>query len=305
MSISESEIMARYTIRTCKMCGYRASQPDMNQREVYVTVGKSRQTVSGATLFGAMLDDKRSKKAIGAALFNTGERSYTRKQTIWVCHDDDCLKQAAALGKHGAGDPFLGRVVKMVGLCFVGVMIAGAFASDKKEAPADEATAVEISSSTQTEVTTPQLDQFNAPLVPAAPLLSSSEVQDPDITIDGQFIDESLDRSVEPTDLQVSEPPQAAEQPTRSAGKVRLSMADAVRLENEFKRASNDARIAIQSALKNSGHYSGKVDGRWGNGTKDALHNALGSYRERYPGAKLDGTASVFRFFDEIIQKGL
>lgn len=77
--------MAKYTTRTCSNCGIRKPQPEMHQQEVHVETGKSKSGVSGATWAGLLLGDKKSANSINRWLFNTNQRTYTRKKTVWLC----------------------------------------------------------------------------------------------------------------------------------------------------------------------------------------------------------------------------
>jgi hypothetical protein len=74
-----------YTNRTCSQCGIRKPQPDMYSKEVYTETGNSKTGVSGATWIGFVLGDKKSTKSVGSWFFNSGQRTYRRKKTVWVC----------------------------------------------------------------------------------------------------------------------------------------------------------------------------------------------------------------------------
>lgn len=77
----------KYTNRTCDKCGARRPQPEMVRKEVYVETGKSTATISTNTWIGVMGGDKGSERAVKRALFNNGERTYTRKKTVWSCRN--------------------------------------------------------------------------------------------------------------------------------------------------------------------------------------------------------------------------
>lgn len=77
--------MIKYTNRTCNKCGARKSQPDMICKEVYVEIGKSKATVSNDTYWWMAFGDKAASRAVKRALANSGERTYTRKKTVWSC----------------------------------------------------------------------------------------------------------------------------------------------------------------------------------------------------------------------------
>lgn len=81
--------MARYTNRTCSDCGIRKPQPQMYQYETCVQVGKSKAGVSTSTIVGTFLGDKKSENAVNRWLFNTNQRNYKRKKTVWLC--DSCI----------------------------------------------------------------------------------------------------------------------------------------------------------------------------------------------------------------------
>lgn len=104
--------MAQYTTRTCHVCGIRKPQPEMTQASVKVNVGGSRATASGATVVGAMLGDKKSQKAIGSTVFNSGARTYHRTKKVWVCGDAACRR---AVGMSGNSEGNLGGIV-MIGI---------------------------------------------------------------------------------------------------------------------------------------------------------------------------------------------
>lgn len=75
----------KYANKTCHKCGAKRSQPLMVQKEIYVETGKSQTTITGATFFGAGLGDKAAQRAIARAGFNSGQRTYSRKKTVWQC----------------------------------------------------------------------------------------------------------------------------------------------------------------------------------------------------------------------------
>ena len=83
-----------YTRRTCHECGFRDIQPNMQQKTVQVTAGKSKSSVSLATFVGAAFGHKKSGRAIGNSILNSDQRTYTRTKTIYLC--DNCSGVAAA-----------------------------------------------------------------------------------------------------------------------------------------------------------------------------------------------------------------
>jgi hypothetical protein len=88
--------MATYSNRTCSECGIRKSQPEMKQTEVYVKTGKSKTGISGATIFGIFFGNKKSGRSFLSWLFNSSQRSYTRKKTVWLCKP--CSRKAGTGG---------------------------------------------------------------------------------------------------------------------------------------------------------------------------------------------------------------
>ncbi len=83
--VTEFEGIVSFTKRTCVDCGWRGPQPQMVQRQRRIEVARSRSTVSGSTVFGALLGDKKSKRRVVDSLFNNNQRTYTRAVTSWYC----------------------------------------------------------------------------------------------------------------------------------------------------------------------------------------------------------------------------
>lgn len=77
--------MAKYANRTCYKCGIRKPQPQMYQDVIYNEVGKSKASLSTATFVGSMLGDKASGRALNRWFWNSNQRTYKRKRTVWVC----------------------------------------------------------------------------------------------------------------------------------------------------------------------------------------------------------------------------
>lgn len=100
--------MATYTNRTCTNCGIRKPQPQMVSKEIYVETGKSKAGVSGATFLGSGFGDKKSQRAVNSWLFNSGQRTYKRKKTVWMC--PPCAKTT----KVSSDDNELGNVAKII-----------------------------------------------------------------------------------------------------------------------------------------------------------------------------------------------
>ncbi len=77
--------MTNYTVRSCHCCGVRKPQPEMTQKEIYVETGKSQSSISKATALGAFFGDKKSVSAINRWALNTNQRTYKRKNKLWLC----------------------------------------------------------------------------------------------------------------------------------------------------------------------------------------------------------------------------
>lgn len=77
----------KYANRTCHECGIILPQPQMIRKEIMVETGKSNTTITGHTFIGAFFGDKPSVRALNRHGFNSGERTYTRKQTKWFCYE--------------------------------------------------------------------------------------------------------------------------------------------------------------------------------------------------------------------------
>jgi len=96
--------MAKYTTRACADCGIRLPQPEMFQREDFVRVGNSKSGISIFTFLGALFGRKDSARAIGKWLWNSNQRNYNRKKTLWVCgecsgHKNTKIKKPSLIGK--------------------------------------------------------------------------------------------------------------------------------------------------------------------------------------------------------------
>ena len=91
----------KYTNRTCCNCGIRKPQPEMIKKEIEVEVGKSVADIDGSSWLGVAAGDAASKRAVARATFNSSQRTYTRKQTKWFCHD--CAKPVKSVTKSNDG----------------------------------------------------------------------------------------------------------------------------------------------------------------------------------------------------------
>jgi hypothetical protein len=98
--------MTRYAIRTCAKCGIRKPQPEMVQKEIYVETGKSKQGISGSTLAGAFFGDKKSTSSVNRWFFNTNQRTYKRKKSVWACKS--CAGKIRSGDQAGAGETIVG-----------------------------------------------------------------------------------------------------------------------------------------------------------------------------------------------------
>jgi hypothetical protein len=91
--------MATYATRSCNQCGVRKPQPEMKQTEMYVKTGKSKTGISAATVVGIFAGNKKSGNSFRSWLFNSGQRSYTRKKTVWLCNSCASNVPAGSFGK--------------------------------------------------------------------------------------------------------------------------------------------------------------------------------------------------------------
>lgn len=117
--------MATYTNRTCHSCGIRKPQPQMNQSIIYDEVGKSTTGVSAATWIGLGLGDKKSTRSVGSWLFNSGQRTYKRKKTVWLC--DSCSPSSRRSSSPGKFSTFMYRMgaILVILAAIVGMMGGG------------------------------------------------------------------------------------------------------------------------------------------------------------------------------------
>ena len=118
--------MVTYANRTCFECGIRKPQPDMYKQEIYTETGKSKQGISAATFVGSFIfNNKKSDRALSTWLFNSGQRTYKRKKTVWLC---------ARCSGHIFSDrgPIFNKIVFAVKIIFVfgllGIFVAGLLA---------------------------------------------------------------------------------------------------------------------------------------------------------------------------------
>lgn len=174
--------MATYTNRTCTFCGVRKPQPDMRQMKLKMQVGESRPSASGATLLGAMMDNKKSQRALQGAIFNAGARKHYRTKNVWLCTGEECQAEAKKLAKKASGDVSLGflAVPAIAFFAFVGI-----FGDDESQGP-----------STVTAQVVPQVQASSAP----APTytfqdeIAETDVFDEAATPDTALTQDELDR---------------------------------------------------------------------------------------------------------------
>lgn len=58
----------------------------MNEQEISYRSGSSKKSVSGSTVMGALIGDKKSSRAIVDSIFNNEGRTYTRTRRVWICN---------------------------------------------------------------------------------------------------------------------------------------------------------------------------------------------------------------------------
>lgn len=87
--------MARqHARRTCYFCGVQAPQPEMTRQTIFVETGKSKASLSGATIIGAAAGSRAARNSVVRTLFNTGGRTYFRQREVWCCDDPTCVEAA-------------------------------------------------------------------------------------------------------------------------------------------------------------------------------------------------------------------
>ncbi len=92
--------------------------------ENYQEAGRGRATFSPMTVVGAAVGNKASWKAIERSVFNSGQRTFSRKRTIWACAA--CLPTVKAQLK----EPLtIGKILTfVVGAVVLGIALIGMFA---------------------------------------------------------------------------------------------------------------------------------------------------------------------------------
>jgi hypothetical protein len=91
----------------------------MVKETVYNEVARSRPGVSAATGIGFLLGDKKSTTSVQRWLFNSGQRTYQRKRSVWMC------TACARNGGHGVLASIIGFFIIMAGLLFFFAAIIG------------------------------------------------------------------------------------------------------------------------------------------------------------------------------------
>ena len=128
-AMGAENLLGTYAIRTCNFCGLRRPQPSMAQVKIYVEIGVTKQSISGATLFGAFIaGDKKAANAVRSSVFETNSRKHFRSKTVWICGDSKCRAQAKALEKKSRNGVSQGFAV--VAVVFLGVIGLGSANND-------------------------------------------------------------------------------------------------------------------------------------------------------------------------------
>jgi ribosomal protein L12E/L44/L45/RPP1/RPP2 len=75
------------TKKECAVSGKRYPVDDMQKFEIEVETGKSQSGISIMTFIGALVGNKASINAIKRKFFNSSQRNYYRKKTIWISNE--------------------------------------------------------------------------------------------------------------------------------------------------------------------------------------------------------------------------
>lgn len=109
--------------RTCHFCGIRAPQPEMIRQQIYVESGKSKSSITGATILGAAAGSRSAKRALERTVFGAGNRTHLRQREIWRCDGAECRSQAQAAARdsrRSQGMPiWLGVLIVLVVLALI------------------------------------------------------------------------------------------------------------------------------------------------------------------------------------------
>jgi uncharacterized protein len=286
--------------RTCVNCGWKGPQPEMVQRERRVEVARGRGTLSGATIIGALAGHKASSRKVGNAVFNTGQRTYTRKVKSWFCAD--CGGKLPAGKSGGSASETLKILAGGVFLMFM--VVSGAFdRSDEKDLSHAEGVAPNEVTLVSEMPKNEEGEDFDRPV-----LLASDKNNGPSFDCaDAEHASELAicgSRELAGLDLALAESFNMAllalpDEIARDLGrgllrKRKLCMTDADCLRSELTRARQQfdefarfdvidmrssflarpegERASIQAYLATEKQYSGIIDGLWGPGTAQAIY---------------------------------
>lgn len=318
-----------YTKRTCANCGWKGPQNEMKQITRRVEVARGRGTISGSTIVGALAGHKASSRKVGNALFNTGQRTYSRKQTSWFC--SNCASSHASAESASEFFKIVGA-----GIVLVPLMIIFMPGSDEEtsstpaRASQPQAEAVDTMPATRE---TPQqaADPHDGGLLSAEPEQAAlgagpsfdctKAAQPSEHAICGSAVLSQLDLRLAASfsELRDTIPAAVARDLGRDLLKDRqfceadvgclevemtravyqfeeMSRFDGDEMEATFLSMSEQDRISVQRNLGSSGHYISGVDGLWGQGTSNAIYARLVSdLREAGSLEQLEDPAAVLR----------
>ncbi|MFG6083407.1 peptidoglycan-binding protein [Paracoccus litorisediminis] len=236
----------------------------MSQMKLKVAVGESRPSASASTFIGAMLDDKKSKRALQNAMFNAGARKHYRTKTAWICSGTECQKlgrQASVAQELSSSD-----VAVLLGIAaVVFLLVAGGIRFVAGSPPANE----ERASSASTTVASAEV---------APEIADTRQAQAPSQTDDLPIEENALESPV-----------------------IGLSAEELSAIEAEFRGANSKARILIQTKLKELGLYAGGVDGRFGPATMTGLVDFAQMLRRRDESLTFSSSTNVRELFDSLI----
>lgn len=325
-----------YTKRTCTQCGWKGPQNEMHQIVRRVEVARGRNSISGSTIVGALAGHKASSRKIGNTIFNTGQRTYTRKQKSWFCGT------CAGEFKKGEG------TAEFVKLFFggIGVMVLATFLysgdgdGDEEETASKSSSATTSSSSVQAEPSeTPvyeyedEEDEVRESLLAPAPQAASlgtgpsfdcaKASQPSEHAICGSATLSQLDLRLAASFAQARSvlPGTVARDLGRDllkdrqfcgadVGCLQVEMTRAIyqfdemsrfggeEMEAAFMALHNQDRIRVQRNLGTTGHYTSGVDGLWGQGTSAAIYGRLLS--ELREGGSLEHKAGPAAALDDL-----
>lgn len=319
-----------YTKRTCANCGWKGPQNEMKQITRRVEVARGRGTISGSTIVGALAGHKASSRKVGNAIFNTGQRTYSRKQTSWFC--SDCASSHASTEGVAEFFKIVGGLVVVIPLA----ILFGSGSDDETSSPPARTSEAQIEVAADGPETRRRATEAHEggllsaepeqAALGAGPSFDCTKAAQPsEHAICGSAVLSQLDLRLAASFKEVREaiPATVARDLGRDLLKDRqFCEADVSCLEVEMTRAiyqfeemsrfagsemeaaflsmSEQDRIRVQSNLGTTGHYTSGVDGLWGQGTSTAIYGRLVSeLRERGslehkagPAAALDDLAN-------------